>query len=40
MKLAIVIAAVIVGGFFTAKLILDFVEYAMENFGSEDPPDY
>ena len=32
------ILGVVVGGFFAAKLILDFVEYAMENFGSEDDP--
>ena len=38
MKLAIVITAVVVGGFFAAKLILEFVEYALENFGSEDDP--
>ena len=41
MKLAILSTAVVIaviGGLFLGKWMLDFVEYVMENFGSEDDP--
>ncbi len=38
MKLAIVITAVVVGGFVMGKLMMSFIEYAVEHLGSEDDP--
>lgn len=36
MKLAIVIAAVLVGGFFTAKLTLEFLDFLLDRLKEEN----